>query len=205
LASLLAMFSAALGAAIAESLVLEEETIAETSSLAATAAFVLAVCFFGWRVRGELGLLLRPASLKLSHVIPTVLAAAVLALVVAPYLWLATELGFPAARYLPFFDEDGAATIWTFVRMCTLVPIAEEIAFRGFTLFQLERVLAPREALIVQAVLFAALHFSAVSIPSHFVIGVVFGVLRQKTGSLYPPILLHALWNGAVLWLETLE
>ena len=71
--------------------------------------------------------------------------------------------------------------------------------------FQLDRVLAPREALVVQAVLFAALHFSPLSIPSHFVIGIVFGILRRKTGSLYPPIVLHALWNGAVLWQETLE
>jgi membrane protease YdiL (CAAX protease family) len=38
--------------------------------------------------------------------------------------------------------------------------------------------------------------------PSHFFIGLVLGLLRRWTGSLYPGIAVHAAWNARVIWLE---
>lgn len=60
--------------------------------------------------------------------------------------------------------------------------------------------LRPTEALIVQAVLFSAAHLSPVILATHFAMGLAFGWLRRRTGSLLPSILLHGAWNAWVIW-----
>jgi membrane protease YdiL (CAAX protease family) len=67
---------------------------------------------------------------------------------------------------------------------------------------RLARALSPDEVLLVQAALFSFLHFGVVIFLSHFVIGLVLGVLRRWTGSLYPGMAVHAAWNGVIVALE---
>jgi membrane protease YdiL (CAAX protease family) len=38
--------------------------------------------------------------------------------------------------------------------------------------------------------------------PTHFAMGLIFGWLRMRTGSLLPGMLLHAAWNAANIVLE---
>ena len=83
-----------------------------------------------------------------------------------------------------------------------LAPWAEELLFRGVIQQRLETLLGPAEALIVQAALFSALHLSAVILVTHFAMGLALGWLLRKSGSLYPGMALHALWNTAVLAME---
>ena len=75
----------------------------------------------------------------------------------------------------------------------------EELAFRGVIQSRLERVMNRRDALIVQAAMFSALHMMPLVFVSHFVMGVGFGWLRNRTGSLWPGVLLHMAWNAWVL------
>jgi uncharacterized protein len=82
-----------------------------------------------------------------------------------------------------------------------LVPIMEELVFRGCVLGGLSRHLSFGWANLVQALLFAFMHHD----PRHFVylctIGATAGWLAKKTKGLSMPILLHALNNAIfVLW-----
>ena len=49
------------------------------------------------------------------------------------------------------------------------------------------------------AALFAVLHFSLLSLPYLFMVGLLLGWAKWKTGSLYPSILVHFLHNLIVL------
>jgi sodium transport system permease protein len=82
-----------------------------------------------------------------------------------------------------------------------LPAFAEEILFRGFVLPGLATVMRPGPAVFVTAAVFAAAHLDPGRLPSTFVLGVVLGFLRLRTGSLWPAVLMHLLVNGAVVGL----
>jgi membrane protease YdiL (CAAX protease family) len=46
------------------------------------------------------------------------------------------------------------------------------------------------------------MHLNPVIFPTHFVMGLIFGWLRMRTGSLLPGMILHASWNAAIILLE---
>lgn len=87
-----------------------------------------------------------------------------------------------------------------------LGPLGEELLFRGALLGWLARFLAPWMAIGVSAALFMAAHAS-----SHggyllyiLVLGVAFGWMRLKSGSLHPSLMLHVAIN-AVAFLQMLR
>jgi hypothetical protein len=83
-------------------------------------------------------------------------------------------------------------------------PICEELFFRG--LFQkglLSSSLSRVSAVVVTAVVFSAFHLDPVGFLARVELGVLFGVLRLYTGSLWPSIFAHAANNmvSSVLFL----
>jgi membrane protease YdiL (CAAX protease family) len=89
---------------------------------------------------------------------------------------------------------------WTPIVLISLQPgIFEELAFRGLIMSWLGRVLGRRETITASALLFATLHLNPIMFIHTTVMGVVLGVLRQRTGSLYPGMLVHACHNGLVI------
>jgi membrane protease YdiL (CAAX protease family) len=87
-----------------------------------------------------------------------------------------------------------------YASIAVATPISEELLFRGLIQPKLEQILRPTDALIVQAVLFSAAHLSPGILATHFAIGLAFGWLRRRTGSLLPSIALHGAWNAWVIW-----
>jgi membrane protease YdiL (CAAX protease family) len=79
--------------------------------------------------------------------------------------------------------------------VCIQPAVFEEIGFRGVILPALQPALAPSEAVIVSALLFMTLHLTIGSFPHLFVMGLVLGYLRVKTGSLLPGMLMHFAHN----------
>ena len=80
--------------------------------------------------------------------------------------------------------------------MVSLQPaIVEELAFRGVILGALGRFLKPGEAVVVSSMMFMVLHLLPMSFPHLFLMGLALGFLRIRSGSIYPPILLHFLHN----------
>jgi membrane protease YdiL (CAAX protease family) len=95
-----------------------------------------------------------------------------------------------------------------------VVALAEEIYFRGYLQERLRRIWPPvktlfgvpfGKAILVSAAVFALAHFVGEYRPDRlgpFFPALVFGLLRERTGRIYAPILFHAYCNvlGEVLW-----
>jgi CAAX protease family protein len=86
---------------------------------------------------------------------------------------------------------------WSIVILvyCVQPAVIEELAFRGFILGALRRLLTGREAVFVSALLFMVIHLAVPSFLHLFLMGLVLGYLRIRTGSLYPCIVLHFTHN----------
>jgi membrane protease YdiL (CAAX protease family) len=95
--------------------------------------------------------------------------------------------------------QEGYGTATLIVLACIAPAVIEEIAFRGLMQHWLGMAMRPRKALIIAAALFAAMHFSALSFPYLFLVGLLLGWTWWKTRSLYPPMLLHFLHNFVVI------
>ena len=87
---------------------------------------------------------------------------------------------------------------WTVLRVCAMLPLGEELIFRG-GVQRLLRPLGPGVALAGQAVLFAAAHGSAEAKIYAFAMGLVFGWAVEHTGRIWPGMGLHCLNNCIVL------
>ena len=82
--------------------------------------------------------------------------------------------------------------------ICVMPAVLEEVAFRGLLQHWLQVALRAMPALVLSSALFMSLHFSVISAPYLFGVGMLLGWAKYKTGSLYPPILIHFLHNLAV-------
>ena len=115
---------------------------------------------------------------------------------IAALLWAALAAGF--SLLFPGSAGEAPADAAGILRSCLLLPLVEEVIFRGAVLRLLEP-LGDHAALLLQAVLFAALHGSGIAKLYALGMGLIFGWAAQKSGSLLPGMGLHLLNNGIVL------
>jgi len=118
------------------------------------------------------------------------------------YFKLASFFGISELTYLDDFKNHNWPVWSTFIVVCLLPGIFEELAFRGYIMMRLEKVGSEKEALILQAAMFSILHMLPAVFISHFVIGLILGMVRLKCRSLYPGMLIHTLWNAIVIFEE---
>ena len=76
-----------------------------------------------------------------------------------------------------------------------VAPLLEEIIFRGFLFGTLRNSFGPRRSMVYSSLLFAALHQSPVAFLPVFFLAMVLAYLYEKTGSLWPSIILHMVNN----------
>jgi membrane protease YdiL (CAAX protease family) len=81
--------------------------------------------------------------------------------------------------------------------MGILVPILEEAYFRGCLLNALRDRWGPGVAVVGSALAFGILHLNLVLLPVYFLLGVLTGLLYQRTGNLLAPVAFHSLNNLA--------
>lgn len=107
----------------------------------------------------------------------------------------------------PFTTDEGIVLLYTadghgfgaaMFDFAVLAPIAEELAFRGVLLMALVPVLGDHGAVWTSALLFATLHLSPISFVHLVLLGVLFARLRLGTGSIYPGMLVHGIYNAIV-------
>jgi len=77
-----------------------------------------------------------------------------------------------------------------------LAPLCEEAAFRGYVQSALRTRLGPAAAIAGSALLFAAMHLDPVRFPAVLALGLLFGWLAWRAGSLWPAVAAHAANNG---------
>ncbi len=95
---------------------------------------------------------------------------------------------YTTAYFVPF--------LW--VALIVVAPIVEEVFFRGFMFKGIEHsVLGPAGAVTITALLWSALHvqYDAYGIISLFIVGIILGIARFKSRSIYPTIFMHMLQN----------
>ncbi len=114
--------------------------------------------------------------------------------------------------YLLALRQDIHAFITTYGKgvsvavICLLVPFNEEIVFRGVILDSCQRYINFKVANVIQAALFAAMHFSLVLFPVFFLFGILSGWMRKTSGGLLAGIVFHVLNNlVAILLLLTIR
>lgn len=91
------------------------------------------------------------------------------------------------------------------VLVCVLAPIAEETIFRGYLYGGLRRFFPPRSAIVIGSALFAAVHLNTDAFLVVGLIGALLCYLYERTRSLVPGIVAHALHNGLVLAVMLLQ
>jgi membrane protease YdiL (CAAX protease family) len=102
-------------------------------------------------------------------------------------------------------DMRGAGHGWVavFISVAVAPAICEEIGFRGLILRKLEFVMTAQQALIVSSLLFAIIHYDVLALVVFLVpLAYAAGWAVQKSGSLWPAILMHGLHNAGVLVLQ---
>jgi membrane protease YdiL (CAAX protease family) len=82
------------------------------------------------------------------------------------------------------------------VAVSLLAPLAEETVFRGFFFGWLKRRLPVSLSVLISALLFTAAHWIAVISLQLVVVGVVLALIYQRSKSLLPGILVHAMFNA---------
>lgn len=104
--------------------------------------------------------------------------------------------------FRPWIAAPLAASAMRLVAVALLGPIAEELIFRGWFLGLLKRRVGAHVAILATAVGWALLHYSYTWVVVLVIIvdGILLGLARWKTGSVYVPIAMHALYNLYAIW-----
>ncbi len=89
--------------------------------------------------------------------------------------------------------------VWlAFVLLVILAPLSEELLFRGFIYGGLSQsAIGPIGTILITSVVWTLIHvqYTWLIMSQVFIYGVVFGIARWKSGSLWPPMFAHAIIN----------
>jgi len=98
--------------------------------------------------------------------------------------------------------EQSLLSVFGLIAVGIVVPVAEEFLFRGAVLGSLlkwkQTEGRPWLAVLLSAVIFAVVHLNPAQMPGAFFMGLLFGWLCYRTGSLLPGIIIHILNNSLV-------
>jgi membrane protease YdiL (CAAX protease family)/uncharacterized RDD family membrane protein YckC len=101
------------------------------------------------------------------------------------------------------FDEGGIGAFVAGALIVAAAPLSEEVFFRGFMFGGLRRRLPMWAAALIAGAVFGLLHYTGPDsigvVPQLAVLGVLLAWLYERTGSLWPPIILHVANNGLAL------
>jgi membrane protease YdiL (CAAX protease family) len=79
-----------------------------------------------------------------------------------------------------------------------LAPIVEELIFRGVIFSGFQRIYPAFWAIFFSALLFGLFHLNPWQLGPTFLLGLLLGYVRLRTGSLLAAIFTHALHNGMI-------
>ena len=98
------------------------------------------------------------------------------------------------------WDSSRAAPfLANFVVVALVAPFVEELTYRGLGFAAVRDAYGAAAAIVVTALAFGLAHGLLVALPVLSIFGAILAWLRFKTGSIYPTIILHGVFNGAAL------
>ena len=99
--------------------------------------------------------------------------------------------GWDSSRAAPF--------VANFVVVAGVAPFVEELTYRGLGFAAVRDAHGAAAAVVVTALAFGLAHGLVVALPVLTVFGAILAWLRLRTESVYPTMVLHALFNGIAL------
>ena len=112
-----------------------------------------------------------------------------------------TLLVFPDAEQQEvinlFKESSGTSLIILALTVSIFTPFAEEFLFRGFILGMLLKRYDSVTSIVISSFIFSIAH-EPIAMALAFGGGCLYGWLRIKTGSIYPSMIAHALWNSFI-------
>jgi membrane protease YdiL (CAAX protease family) len=156
-------------------------------------AVVLAIARGAWsllalRPPADLG---RAALYVVAAIVAVYLFESVYSLIVDP----GNEQGLTPSHWQP---AHAAAYVANAIVICTWVPLTEELTYRGLG-YSLLAPFGRWPAVIGIGVIFGLAHGLVLSFPVLAAFGCVLAWIRSKTDSVYPGMVLHALFNAVAL------
>ena len=106
------------------------------------------------------------------------------------------EQGVVPDRWEP---EHAGAYAANFLVIALFGPVVEELIYRGLGQWAVAGVAGAAAAIVATAVAFGFAHGLIEGLPALTIFGLAAGWLRVRTDSLYPPVILHMLFNGLAL------
>jgi membrane protease YdiL (CAAX protease family) len=100
------------------------------------------------------------------------------------------------------FKLQGYGLAAALVSTALIPAVAEELLFRGVIMTGLGGVFGTRTTVAVSAMMFATVHMSMLSWPHLCLLGVLLGVARVRTGSIWPGVLIHGVYNAIIICLS---
>jgi membrane protease YdiL (CAAX protease family) len=102
--------------------------------------------------------------------------------------------GYELNMFMRMMDTGFAS----FVIVCLVAPVVEEMLFRGLILRGFMNNYSAPKSILLSSFLFAGFHFNIYQFVTAFIIGCFLGWIYVKARSLWPCILHHSLFNTAV-------
>jgi uncharacterized protein len=111
-----------------------------------------------------------------------------------------TVLVDPPSEQLPTGLEDAdqnlLLAVATGMLLIAVAPFAEELFFRGFLYQAFRNSFGVLPGALLSAVIFGAIHLEFFKLVQLAILGLILALLFEKTKSLWPPIILHAVNNS---------
>lgn len=104
----------------------------------------------------------------------------------------------PLVRALPPLEDLPQVALFA-VLVCGAVPLAEEWFFRGLLYSVVRRYASPGLAALTTGLVFGAVHLQVVNFMPIAVLGIAFALWVERTRSIVPAVVMHALNNAAAL------
>jgi len=121
------------------------------------------------------------------------------ALLTAPLTLMGDVLEALFAGTQAFSGAAGQPFLLQLLKSALLVPVCEELFFRGYLYHALARV-SKRRAAAVSAMVFALAHgLSIYGFLPRLVLGLLLCALMERTGTLLSPMLVHGCYNAAIV------
>jgi membrane protease YdiL (CAAX protease family) len=137
----------------------------------------------------------RPFGSSAGWALVAILVIAVTSAVLDPLLNPGKEQGLTTNHWEPRHASAYAAN---FVVIAVVAPVVEELTFRGLGYSLLERFGAP-VAIAVVGLTFGLAHGLVLGLPVLVIFGCTLAWLRMRTGSVFPGMVVHALFNAFAL------
>ncbi|MBI5368941.1 MAG: CPBP family intramembrane metalloprotease, partial [Planctomycetes bacterium] len=178
---------------------------------AAGATAFLSVLFVLWRhgvvgIAGSLGLgpgagWGRTFATGAAWSIPAVIAGGTYIWLTVHWPWLAAQAAAARQAGAGFGDLLGEIRPWLVGVIVIAAPLCEEAIFRGMIFKGLRASFGLGASVLLSAAIFAVVH-PPLSVAPVFVLGMCTALAFERARSLAAPIVVHALYNAVVVWLQ---